>query len=265
MKIPVLLIILFSFSVFIQCNNPPSKKEATAAANGENRSIPVQTAYSAKGYALMKQKCFICHLPTPDPARRNQMIAPPMVRVQEHYKPAFPNRKAFVEAIVNFVKNPTKEKTLMPGAVSRFKLMPKLMYNDDELRLIAETLYAIDFKSPAKANRMMTGTLKLNNGQKWKLHSGTLKKIKNTVLELNGLKTNRIEDYHRLGKDIFNTTKSIILDTSYPSDVHQQLQLFFHGIEDDMHALMAVQTVNEAQKEVKILKEKFKSFYNYFE
>ncbi len=265
MKIPVLLIILFSFSVFIQCNNPPSKKEATAAANGENRSIPVQTTYSAKGYALMKQKCFICHFPTPDPARRNQMIAPPMVRVQEHYKPAYPGRKAFVEAVMNYVKNPSQDKSLMPGAVSRFKLMPKLMYNDDELRLIAETLYAIDFKSPAKANGMMTGPLKLNNGHKWKLHTDTMEKVKAAVSELNRLSSDRLDDYHRAGKDIFNRVKSIILDPRYQGDVHQQLQIFFHGIEDPMHNLMAARSLPEAQKEVKILKEKFNTFTAYFE
>ena len=31
----------------------------------------------------MTQKCYLCHFETPDPSKKDQMIAPPMLRVPE--------------------------------------------------------------------------------------------------------------------------------------------------------------------------------------
>lgn len=125
----------------------------------------------SEGYQLMKQKCFICHLETPDPAKKDQMLAPPMVRVQQHYKPAFPAKDDFIDAVMAYVKNPSEENTLMPGAVKRFKVMPKLTYEDKELQLIAGALYKTDFNSSPNMNSsMQQAKMQLDNGKKWKLN-----------------------------------------------------------------------------------------------
>ena len=58
----------------------------------------------------MQQKCFICHLEKPSFSKKASMIAPPMVRIQEHYKPTYNNKDEFVKAIVNFVSNPDEKK-----------------------------------------------------------------------------------------------------------------------------------------------------------
>ena len=41
----------------------------------------------------------------------------------------------------------------MPGAVRKFNLMPNLGYNKEEIKLIAETLFEIDFGTMPKMKR----------------------------------------------------------------------------------------------------------------
>ncbi|MGB8375735.1 MAG: hypothetical protein WCE57_10480, partial [Salegentibacter sp.] len=145
---PFLVMLLIGL---ISCNTGQKENEQdlkTANSIQEeisvNKEVEQNTAADSRGYELLKQKCYICHFEKPDPSKRDQMIAPPMLQVQEHYKPTYPNKEDFVNAIMAIVKNPSAEKTLMPGAVKKFNLMPKLIYDDAELRLIAETIYEYD-------------------------------------------------------------------------------------------------------------------------
>jgi hypothetical protein len=147
--------ILLAAVVLVSCNKASKKVEYESTLKVTSSELESEIAQvSTKGYELMSQKCFVCHFPKPDSAKRNEMIAPPMLRVQEHYKPAYPNKSNFVKAIKDFTNNPTKENTLMPGAVKKFNLMPKLMYNEKELQLIAETLYDIDFGTTPRMGMM---------------------------------------------------------------------------------------------------------------
>ncbi len=250
-----------------QKNKDYSKPENSMASNPSlNEDIEKNSLSDSKGYALMKQKCYMCHFEKPDPTKSDQMIAPPMLRIQEHYKPAYPNRDAFINAITSIVKNPSEEKTLMPGAVKKFKLMPKLIYEDAELRLIAEAIYDYDFGSAPKMRmEMMGGMLKLDNDKKWILKKESMEQVNAVVNRLDNYKSTSIEDYNQLGKDIFNDAKKIMLDDSYTGELFDQIHIFFSGIENNMHTLMATKSKNEGEKELTELKNKFKEFYNYFE
>ncbi len=235
--------------------------EENASPYGE---VEKNIAQDSRGYELMSQKCFICHLEKPDPSKSGQMIAPPMLQVQEHYKPTYPNKEEFVNAMVSFIQNPSQEKTLMPGAVKKFNLMPKLLYEDTELRLIAETLYEYDFGSaPARAMQNMGG-LKLNNGKKWVLKKESMERINAVTEKLNSFNSTNISDYNQLGKEIFNEAKTIILDDSYTGELFDQIHIFFNGIENNMHALIAAKSKDEAEKQLTELKNQFKEFHTYF-
>ena len=131
--------------LFTSCNT--EKKDLKTETIVEKTT---QNITETEGSKLMKKNCFICHFPKPDPSKRNQMIAPPMLRVQEHYMPLYPKKEDFVKAIVAWVENPTKDKVEMPGAVRKWDLMPKLNYNNKEVALIAEALYDMDFGSSPK-------------------------------------------------------------------------------------------------------------------
>ncbi len=260
----VIAALLFSDCQTGQRNNTVEN----SAIETTNRNVLQAKANEiSESYRLMKQKCFICHLETPEPAKRNQMIAPPMVRVQQHYKPAYPAKEAFVKAVVAYVKNPSEAKTLMPGAVKRFKIMPKLIYDDKELQLIASALFETNFNNPGTMNRaaMQQAKLQLNNGKKWKLKKETMQKVNAVVSKLQGFHSGNLSEYHQLGKDVFNLSKTLLLDKSYKNDLYKQLQAFFHGIEENMHSLISAKDISTAQQQTVILKKKFNRFYQYFE
>jgi len=265
-----LLIIALLFSL-ASCNtsqkeNQQDPKSADPIETNESRYTEVEknTSHDSRGYDLMTQKCFICHLAKPDPSKSAQMIAPPMVQVQEHYKPTYPEKEEFINAMVSFIQNPSQEKTLMPGAVKKFNLMPKLLYEDSELRLIAETLYEHDFGAAPITKQSPVGELKLNNGSKWVLKKETMDRMNAALEKVNNFNSDELSDYNRLGKEIFDDAKVILLDDSYDGELFDQIHIFFNGIENNMHGLIAAKSIAEAEKQLAELKSRFEDFHTYF-
>lgn len=77
------------------------------------------------------------------------MLAPPIFAVADHYKQTHgDDRQAFIDAIVQWTKNPSEEKTLMPGAVTRFKLMPPFPIPDPDAKAVATFMFETDFTIP---------------------------------------------------------------------------------------------------------------------
>ena len=89
----------------ISCNTSQKNKETSTLENSNlektslNKDVNQNIELNSKGYELMKRKCYSCHFEKPVPLKREQMIAPPMLRVQEHYKPMYPNKTEFEDAI----------------------------------------------------------------------------------------------------------------------------------------------------------------------
>ena len=263
MKKKLLLVFLLVVSI-LSCNNNKKEKYEEKEVDVTEKSTKNEVIeITSKGYELMKQKCFICHFEKPDPSRRDEMLAPPFLRIQEHYKPTYPNKEEFIAAVMAIINNPSEENTLMPGAVRKFNLMPKLVYDQEELQLIAEALYDIDYGSAPKMR--MNQDLQMNNGKKWKLSQESMGQINAIIKNLDNFNTTDISAYNQLGKDVFNEAKVIMLDDSYTGELWNQIHNFFSDIEDNMHALMSTQSMDKAENELIILKIKFKEFTNYFE
>ncbi len=258
-----IIISVLALTTFISCD---TKKEKKVAENIQTTETLTKTSkVNEKGYALMKQNCFVCHMEKPDPSKRGQMIAPPMLRVQEHYKPSYPNKEEFVQAIKTWVNNPTEDKVMMPGAVRKFNLMPKLAVADADLQLIAETLYSIDFGNMPKMHQKGDTKLSLNDGKKWQLNATSKKVIADINKELADFKSDDIKAYNQLGKTIFNDAKKILLDKSYDDKTFAQIQNFFHNIEGNIHNLIAAKSIETAKQEQEILIKKFTKFNQFFE
>ncbi len=149
--VPTLLLIFLLFSGFQKINDSKIVQKTNSVIENND-----------KGYTLMKQYCLSCHSETP--GHKNNMIAPPMKGVQMHYKRKYENKKDFINAIVNWVKQPDKNKALMKGAVERFNLMPALPYSEDDVKLIASTLYKHNFGGMKNAG-MKRGKMKCGNGK----------------------------------------------------------------------------------------------------
>lgn len=67
--------------------------------------------------------------------------APPMFAVRHHYSGTYPKRADFVRAVMSWLREPTREKVVMSGAVKKFGLMKKLELDEMQTQQIAEYLY----------------------------------------------------------------------------------------------------------------------------
>ncbi len=266
------LFILTAFIVFLtSCNNSNSEQKSNQE---EEKSVEtkettqktdsLQTAQQDTAYALVQQNCYVCHFEKPNPDKRDQMIAPPMSNVQQHYKSTYTDREDFIKAVVSWANHPSEENSMMPGSVRRFGLMPPLPIGDDKLSQIAGALYDHDFGNFRQGKGMMRHSLSETQG-KTKLNPEDIKKVHAVIDKLNNKKPETLDDYHALGKEIFDDAKNILLNKNYNDETLQQVQAFFHNIEDDMHNLMAVETVEDGENYVKLLQKKFSKFDQYFE
>ncbi|NVK63809.1 MAG: c-type cytochrome [Flavobacteriales bacterium] len=92
------------------------------------------------GKVLMENNCFSCH----NTQGTDNMLAPPMQRVKDHYWDEDASKEDFVQAIVEWCENPTEEHSLMPGARRKFGIMPKQAFEKKEVQAIAAYLYDND-------------------------------------------------------------------------------------------------------------------------
>lgn len=102
-----------------------------------------QEASKLDGKLLMEKNCYSCH----NTQGTDNMLAPPMQRVKDHYWDEDISKKEFVSAIVEWCENPTEENSLMPGARRKFGLMPKQEFNKKEVEAIAEYLFENDIEN----------------------------------------------------------------------------------------------------------------------
>lgn len=97
-----------------------------------------------KVLALIHSKCFVCHNPD---MKGETRLAPPMHMVRQHYYTTEISKAEFVDQITNFAMNPTTEKSVMPGAVRNFGLMPKSVFEESEVKIIAAYIFDNDLAS----------------------------------------------------------------------------------------------------------------------
>lgn len=129
------IIILFIFAAFFSCQN---NKKVTANHSKTSEQV-------SPGKKLMENKCYVCHNAD---ANHNSRIAPPMVAVKNHYLSKGTTKAEFINSMQNWIKNPTPENVKMPGAVKRFGIMPKQVFPEETIKLIAEYIYENDIDKP---------------------------------------------------------------------------------------------------------------------
>lgn len=91
--------------------------------------------------------CYVCH--NPRIKNEKDIIAPPLVAVKYRYKTRYPEKSAFVDAITDFVMEPTNQKALMQGPVMQFGVMPDMPLNESQVRSIAAYIYEQKIEEPA--------------------------------------------------------------------------------------------------------------------
>ena len=100
----------------------------------------------ASGEDLLKTNCYVCH--SPNSASHDKIIAPPMAAVKMRYSRIYSNKDDFVEALVSWTMDPKPEKSLMKGAIDRFKQMPKQEFKEHDIRKIASYVFDHELEAP---------------------------------------------------------------------------------------------------------------------
>lgn len=114
---------------------------------GSTSGLQAQSSDTSQAImTLIDTRCFVCH--NPDMKAENR-LAPPMYMVRSHYYNDSISRENFIEQITVFALKPDLEKSVMPGAVRNFGLMPQTSFDENEVRLIAGYIYDTDLQSDA--------------------------------------------------------------------------------------------------------------------
>lgn len=106
----------------------------------EQTNSEIEKTATLNGKELMEQNCYSCH----NTQGTDNMLAPPMSRVRDHYIGDDTSQEEFVNAIVSWCENPNEEDSKMPGARRKFGLMPKQEFDSKEVQAIATYLFKED-------------------------------------------------------------------------------------------------------------------------
>ena len=93
-----------------------------------------------EGEQLYKSYCSACHGATGgmDMSKR---LAPPVAAIRLHYITPLPDKASFVTAIADWVEKPDASKSLMRGAINKFKIMPPISIARTSAEKIAGYIY----------------------------------------------------------------------------------------------------------------------------
>ena len=93
-----------------------------------------------EGKQLYKASCSACHGATGG-MDMNKRIAPPIAGVRLHYIGAHPDKTSFINAITNWVVKQDESKSLMRGAIRKFKIMPAITVAKEDAEKIATYIF----------------------------------------------------------------------------------------------------------------------------
>jgi hypothetical protein len=131
-------------SLFFLAGCQDKKAEYLSPETAELRIAASQQEHPGK--KLMENYCYTCH--SPSAPMIEGRIGPPMAAVKAHYLLEHPQKEEFIQQMVSFVDDPSVEKSVMPGAVKRFGLMPYQQYPDGAVEKIAEYMYEYEIEEP---------------------------------------------------------------------------------------------------------------------
>jgi len=101
-----------------------------------------------QGEKLYKTYCSACH-GTTGGMDMSKRVAPPIIAVRMHYIGRYPDKTSFITAVANWVEKQDANKTMMPGAIRRFNIMPPVSVSRPDAEKIAAYIYHGDIDKPA--------------------------------------------------------------------------------------------------------------------
>jgi hypothetical protein len=98
------------------------------------------------GLKLIEKHCYVCH--SVNSNSHDEIIAPPLAAVKWRYSRQYSNKEEFVSAMVDWIMDPKLGKSIMPGAVDKFKVMPKQPFDKTEIVSIVNYIYDNPLEEP---------------------------------------------------------------------------------------------------------------------
>ena len=137
-NLTVIAFVLFSL---ISCTegNGDSKEEIKPLDKAESER-------KKEGLVLLKKYCYACH--SPYSSTHDNIVAPPMAAVKMRYQRMYKTKVDFVTAVVKWTEEPKKEEAIMKGAIDRFGVMPKQIFDTEDLLKIATYIYENKLEEP---------------------------------------------------------------------------------------------------------------------
>ena len=101
----------------------------------------------AEGEQIFQTVCAACH-GAAGGMNMAERLAPPMIAVRMHYIDTYPDQDSFVAAVADWVGHQEESRSLMPGAISQFNLMPPLAIEREQAEQVAAYIFAGDLQNP---------------------------------------------------------------------------------------------------------------------
>lgn len=139
MKILATISVVF---LLFSCNTD-IRKEYVALDGGLHSYEKILQEHPGK--ALLANNCYTCH--SPKTSEENSM-APPMMAVKMQYISEDTSKEDFVNAMVEWSKNPSKKNSKMPDAIKKYGLMPYQFYPESTIRQIADYMFDNEIEFP---------------------------------------------------------------------------------------------------------------------
>lgn len=234
---------------------------------------------TSEGYQLMKQKCFACH--NPNTESHDAIIAPPMIAVKMHYNKNFETKEAFVDAFVKWSQDPKEEDAVMKGAVKRFQVMPKQIFDKEDLTKIATYVYENDIDQPdwfeehlkedhdggigmdSKGQGWMND-MSLNEGKKWEANKETTDGVANMLELLEETDASTTKAYQKNGELLKEHIDLVLNQCTMKGESHDQLHTFLVPLISKVDKLKSVDMDKKGAKIQRKIKEHLKAYDTYF-
>ncbi len=268
------LVIATLFLVSCDKTKQGTKSKTDAIAVNET------AADQSEGYTLFKNNCYACHSVTS--ASHDEIIAPPMVAVKRRYKMNYTSKEAFVDAVVNWSKDPKEEKALMRGAVKQFKVMPTQVFKEEDLQKIAAYIYDNEIEKPewfevhfkeehgGEGNGMGQGRgqgqgkgkgmgmgmqgqnnwmqqMKLDGENKWDANLETTQGVEKLQDIVANDKSQSVEDFKNLEKELADVMATIFDKCTMKGASHDNLHTFLVPLVKKVDMLKEVSSVEQGK------------------
>lgn len=288
----IVIFVIITGMLMMSCNqNKTTAQTIVESDNGKVLSI-VDARMDNKAYVLMKNNCFICHNAG---TGHETMIAPPMLRVKEHYMDDDVSKAEFIESIKRWVADPSEDKIQMPGAVDKFKIMPKLFVEKADMEAIAGYMYDNELDGPSwwgegkgKDNgkgkghghghgdkSVNDGTDEMGHGWKkemkldedgslWKANLEStigISKMKRLVSESLALK---VLNQKEVSKHLAKEQNEIIKNCSMKGASHDNLHIYLQSIGEKIDKLAYIENERMARIIIKKIDKQLSEYSDYF-